>query len=126
MNIEIIVHKARSLKRALQQVEMQVDFAYDDKRGFLSNCPSNLGTCLRASVHLKMPKLVRCQEILNSICDRHNLQLRGVNGEHTESAEAVYDVSNKRRLGLTEYQAVYEMYNGVEELIKTEQQLEEK
>ncbi|XP_071134682.1 arginine kinase-like [Mytilus edulis] len=111
---------------ALQQVEMKVEFAYDDKRGFLSNCPSNLGTCLRASVHLKMPELERCQEILNDICDRHNLQLRGVNGEHTESAEAVYDVSNKRRLGLTEYQAVCEMYNGVEELIQTEQQLEEK
>lgn len=57
---------------------MKVEFAYDDKRGFLSNCPSNLGTCLRASVHLKMPELERCQEILNDICDRHNLQLRGM------------------------------------------------
>ena len=44
----------------------------------------------------------------------------GVHGEHSESKGGVYDISNKRRLGLTEFQAVEEMKNGVLEIIKQE------
>ena len=49
--------------------------------------------------------------------------IAGIHGEHTESEGGVYDVSNKRRLGLTEVQAVTEMYNGVKEFIKLEKEL---
>ncbi|KAL1481094.1 hypothetical protein MTO96_050472, partial [Rhipicephalus appendiculatus] len=45
-------------------------------------------------------------------------------GEHTESEGGVYDISNKRRLGLTEYQAVKEMQDGILELIKLEKAME--
>ena len=48
----------------------------------------------------------------------------GIHGEHTESEGGVYDISNKRRLGLTELQAVTEMYNGVKEIIKMEKDLQ--
>ena len=44
-------------------------------------------------------------------------------GEQTESEGGVYDISNKRRVGLTEIQAVTEMYNGVKRLIKLEKDL---
>ncbi|KAH9372401.1 hypothetical protein HPB48_019973 [Haemaphysalis longicornis] len=44
----------------------------------------------------------------------------GTRGEHTESEGGVYDISNKRRMGLTEYQAVREMQDGIQELIKLE------
>ena len=47
----------------------------------------------------------------------------GVHGEHSESKGGVYDISNKRRLGLTEYAAVNEMKNGVLEIIKEEAKL---
>ena len=50
-----------------------------------------------------------------------NLQIRGIHGEHTESAGGVYDISNKARLGLTEYEAVMQMYNGVATLIEMEE-----
>lgn len=42
----------------------------------------------------------------------------GIHGEHSESKGGVYDISNKRRLGLTEWDAVNEMKNGVLEIIK--------
>lgn len=54
-----------------------------------------------------------------------NIQIRGTRGEHTESEGGVYDVSNKRRLGVTEREVVSEMRNGVLEMIKQEKQLEE-
>jgi protein-arginine kinase len=41
-----------------------------------------------------------------------NLQVRGIHGEHSESEGGVYDISNKARLGLSEYQAVKQMYDG--------------
>lgn len=48
------------------------------------------------------------------------LKIRGIHGEHSESAEGIYDISNKQRLGLTEYQAVRQMYDGVKKLIELE------
>lgn len=50
-------------------------------------------------------------------------QIRGTSGEHTESEGGIYDISNKRRLGLTENEALQEMKNGILELIKQEEQL---
>lgn len=50
-------------------------------------------------------------------------QVRGTRGEHTEAEGGIYDISNKRRLGLTEFQAVKEMQDGILELIKIEKSL---
>jgi creatine kinase len=50
-------------------------------------------------------------------------QVRGTRGEHTEAEGGVYDISNKRRMGLTEYEAVKEMNDGIAELIKLESSL---
>ena len=47
----------------------------------------------------------------------------GIHGEHSESEGGVYDLSNKRRLGLTEYEAVLEMFNGVMDIKKWEEEL---
>ena len=49
-------------------------------------------------------------------------QVRGTTGEHTEAVGGVYDISNKRRMGLTEYEAVKEMQDGILELIKLEKE----
>jgi creatine kinase/arginine kinase len=51
------------------------------------------------------------------------LQVRGTRGEHTEAEGGIYDISNKRRMGLTEFQAVKEMYDGITEIIKIEKSL---
>ncbi|KJH49078.1 arginine kinase [Dictyocaulus viviparus] len=76
-------------------------------------------TTVRASVHIKLPK-VSAKPEFKQICDEMKLQIRGVHGEHSESAEGIYDISNKQRLGLTEYMAVRQMYDGVKKLIELE------
>lgn len=80
-----------------------------------------LGTTIRASVHIKLPKLGADREKLESVAGKFNLQVRGTTGEHTESVGGVYDVSNKRRIGLTEFEAVQEMANGIRALIQEEE-----
>jgi len=99
-----------------------LSFAKRKGLGYLTFCPSNLGTTLRASVHIKIPKLSALPEF-KQFCDNLNIQARGIHGEHTESVGGVYDISNKRRLGLTEFQAIQEMRKGVEECIKKEKSL---
>ena len=108
------------LINAATSIEKFVKFSRDPRMGYVTFCPTNLGTTIRASVHIKVPNLAKNYEELEAIAARYNLQVRGTRGEHSESEGGVYDISNKRRLGLTEFQAVEEMYKGVQELIKLE------
>merc|ERR1719187_1682580 len=98
-------------------------FAERDGLGYLTFCPSNLGTTLRASVHIGVPLLAKKEADLHAFCDRFNLQARGIHGEHTESVGGVYDISNKRRLGLTEFEAIKEMRDGIRCVIEEEKKL---
>ncbi|XP_055631910.1 arginine kinase 1 isoform X2 [Toxorhynchites rutilus septentrionalis] len=113
----------RRLVTAVNDIEKRVPFSHHDRLGFLTFCPTNLGTTIRASVHIKVPKLAKDYAKLESIAAKYNLQVRGTRGEHTEAEGGIYDISNKRRMGLTEYQAVKEMYDGISELIKIEKSL---
>lgn len=82
-----------------------------------------MGTTIRASVHIKVPKLAANKARLEEVASKYNLQVRGTRGEHTEAEGGIYDISNKRRMGLTEFQAVKEMYDGITEIIKIEKSL---
>lgn len=108
------------LVKAVNVIEKKLPFSRDNRLGFLTFCPTNLGTTIRASVHIKVPKLAADKAKLDSTAAKYNLQVRGTRGEHTESEGGVYDISNKRRMGLTEYQAVKEMQDGILELIRLE------
>lgn len=111
------------LADAISQIEKSVEFSYSDHLGYITSCPTNLGTAMRASVHIKLPKLAEDMARFEAICDKHHLQIRGIHGEHSQSEGGVYDISNKRRLGVTEVECVQDMYDGVVELIKTEKEL---
>ncbi|RZF41846.1 hypothetical protein LSTR_LSTR005308 [Laodelphax striatellus] len=113
----------RRLVSAVNDIEKRIPFSHDDRLGFLTFCPTNLGTTIRASVHIKVPKLAANKAKLEEVAAKFNLQVRGTRGEHTEAEGGVYDISNKRRMGLTEYQAVKEMNDGIAELIKIEREL---
>ena len=70
-----------------------------------------------------MPKLGADMEAFKTITDRYHLQIRGIHGEHSQSEGGVYDISNRRRLGVTEVECVQDMYDGVIALIKREKEL---
>lgn len=110
----------KRLVDAVKIIESKLPFSRHDRLGFLTFCPTNLGTTIRASVHIKLPKLAKDRKVLEDVAAKFNLQVRGTSGEHTESVGGVYDISNKRRMGLTEYQAVREMQDGILEMIKLE------
>ncbi len=80
------------------------DFAFDEKLGFLTACPSNLGTGMRASVMMFLPALAitgKIKTLLPTITAA-GMTLRGAFGEGTTAEGYVYQVSNERTLGWTE------------------------
>ena len=111
------------LSNAISKIESKVKFAYTDHLGYLTSCPTNLGTAMRASVHIKLPRLAKDMDLFKKIADQYHLQIRGIHGEHSESEGGIYDISNRRRLGVTEVECVQDMYDGVVALIAREKSL---
>ncbi len=97
-------------------------FAYDEQFGFLTACPTNLGTGLRASVMQFLPALTVngvMPKIIRSI-SRLGLTVRGVYGEGSDAEGYKYQISNEVTLGVTEE----EILNQVEEVVKKVCELE--
>jgi len=101
------------LSRACAAIEKVAEFAHSKELGYITSCPTNLGTALRASVHIHLPFLGLEKGLFKRIADKYNVQIRGAHGEHTETNDHIYDISNKRRLGLSEKDLVQDMYDGV-------------
>lgn len=110
------------LKNAVTALSAQLDFAADQRLGVLSSCPTNIGTGIRASVHIKLPQLAATPELLNQLAAQYHLQVRGQHGEHSESKEPIFDLSNKRRLGLSEVDCIDDLVSGVKAIIMAEKE----
>jgi creatine kinase/arginine kinase len=111
------------LCRAASAIEKVAKFAHDDHLGYITSCPTNLGTALRGSVHVCLPLLSKDKERFESIAKQYNVQIRGIHGEHSESDDGTYDISNRHRLGKGERSLVNEMYAGVKAMINAEKEL---
>lgn len=107
------------LSRAVHALEEKLSFAYDEHLGYLSSCPTNLGTALRASFHIALPELSKRPDF-KELCTSLGLQARGVHGEHSDSEGGIYDISNRRRLGVTEVESVQILYDGTKKLLELE------
>ena len=112
------------LCKAASIIEGVCEFAHDPTLGYITSCPTNLGTAMRASVHIKLPKLCKKKDEFNAIADKYHVQIRGIHGEHTETDDGTYDISNKRRLGRSEKQLVQDMIDGVRAMIDAEKACE--
>jgi creatine kinase/arginine kinase len=96
------------------------DFVFDKARGYLSSCPTNIGTGMRASVHVDLPGFPTKQAVKDYVkTTEWYVDIRGTRGEAT-STEGVrrYDVSNKARLGSNCVEQITTMVNGVKALLE--------
>ena len=111
------------LGRMLTALERRINFARHPRLGYLSSCPTNIGTAMRAGVHIRLPRLEKHPEKLKKIVTAHQLQIRGTGGEKTAVQESVFDISNKHRLGLDEAQIIHTLNKGITALIAAEKRL---
>merc|ERR1712154_424858 len=120
---------ARGIKAVGDSVKAESgkDFMLDAKYGYIHSCPTNLGTGMRASVHVDLPGwTAEGVNILKARCEELHLQPRGTRGESGGQTGITYDISNKHRLGYSEVELVQKMIDGVNTLVKEDQDLAKK
>src|SRR5687768_7538695 len=105
------------------QLEQKLDYAYSVDLGYLTACPTNLGTGIRVSAMLHLPALVLSEQI-NQIVQAVNklgLAVRGLYGEGTEAFGNVFQVSNQMTLGEAETDIVERLNKVLTQLIEHEE-----
>lgn len=105
-------------------LDERLDFAYDEKLGYLTQCPTNLGTGMRASVMLHLPALEKSKAIgrIGGNLSKLGLTIRGAHGEGTEPKGALYQLSNQVTLGISEKAAIENLKNITMQLAAQEEQ----
>ena len=113
------------LKKALDTVEAidGLDFAYSPDFGVITSCPTNLGTGMRASVHVALPNLTsdKTDTKVKAICKPLGLSVRGLGGEHTPIGDdGTVDISPSGRFCIKEGEIIGALYKGLESLVAEE------
>ena len=94
----------KKLKEFTDDLESKVEFIQNEKYGYITACPTNVGSGMRVSVLLHLPALARVG-ILNKLLDQAEsigLSVRGLYGENTSAYGHLYQISNRRTLGISD------------------------
>lgn len=113
-------YKSLSAKDSL--IARSIPFAYDEQLGYLTACPTNLGTGLRASVMLFLPALAlggMMPDVIRSV-NRLGLTVRGAYGEGTQAKGYTFQVSNEVTLGVSEEAIISEVESVVAKIVEME------
>lgn len=117
------------LRKALEEsfklddwLEEKITYAFDEKRGYLTSCPTNVGTGMRASVMMHLPALVMTGKInrLMPAINQLGLVVRGIYGEGSEALGNIFQISNQITLGKSEEDIVEDLESVVYQLIEHE------
>jgi len=113
------------LKESLDIVESieGLKFAQSETFGYITSCPTNLGTGMRASLHIQVPKLTAdgTDTKAKEICKPLGLSVRGLGGEHTPiGADGTIDLSPSARFHIKESEIIVALYKGIQQLMEAE------
>jgi protein arginine kinase len=105
-------------------LEQRVSYAFHDDFGYLTACPTNVGTGMRASVMVHLPALVMTKEIdkVFRALQKINLAVRGLYGEGSRASGDFYQISNQVTLGKSETQILGEIREVIPQIISYERQ----
>lgn len=105
LELENLLNLAIEIDKKLEQL---IPYAYNDKYGFLTSCPTNVGTGLRGSVMVHLPALAKTGNIRKvlEVVNNFDMNIRGVYGEGSKSSGDIYQISNKQSLGISEQEVI--------------------
>lgn len=106
-------------------IDESFNIAYDEELGYLTHCPTNLGTGMRASVMMFLPALTMAGRIngLANQLSKIGLTMRGLYGEGTASQGSIYQISNQITLGITEEDSIKKLEDVIKQLTESEKEL---
>jgi protein arginine kinase len=112
----------KTLNAVDDTLSKKIKFAYGERLGYITACPTNLGTGMRASVMMFLPGLTIYNSLEAAVgaIQRLNMAIRGVYGEGSDSAGYIYQVSNQKTLGLSEQQIIDSVEGSVGHIIDAE------
>ncbi len=122
MDLEALYQEASEID---DQLDRALDISFDEDLGYLTTCPTNIGTGMRASVMLHLPGLSimkRMNRIAQTI-NRFGFTIRGIFGEGSQVYGHIYQVSNQLTLGRTEEQIIETLTEIVQQIIAEEMQI---
>lgn len=107
------------------RIDGKLEIAYSEALGYLTHCPTNLGTAMRASVMMFLPALTMAGKIqaLSSRLSKIGLTVRGFYGEGTDAKGSLYQISNQVTLGITEEEAIRKLSDTVKQITESEHEL---
>jgi len=102
--------------------ESRLEYAYDERKGYLTSCPTNVGTGIRVSVMMHLPALAMTQQInrMLSAITKVGLAVRGLYGEGSESTGNLFQISNQITLGLTEEDIIDNLHRVARQIMEHE------
>lgn len=124
MNIAAAFQEANKIEDITGEL---FDFAFHEKYGYLTSCPTNVGTGLRASYMMFLPALTVAGKIIKLAEElgQYGIALRGTYGEATKSMGSLYQISNQKTLGSTEKEIMEGLDRIVEQVMKQERRQRE-
>jgi protein arginine kinase len=123
------VREAWDLANRIDDIfESSLDYAFDEERGYLTSCPTNVGTGIRASVMIHLPALVLSQQInrILSAIAQVGLAVRGLYGEGSEAIGNLFQISNQITMGQTEQEIIDNLYSVIRQIIEHERAARQK
>lgn len=125
---ELIKQPAAAVLVNDDELDRSLDISYDEQLGYLTTCPTNIGTGMRASVMLHLPGLSimkRMTRIAQTI-NRFGYTIRGIYGEGSQVYGHTYQVSNQLTLGKSELEIIETLTEVVNQIIHEEKQIRQK
>ncbi|MSS62568.1 protein arginine kinase [Velocimicrobium porci] len=122
------IEKAFQLANEIDDIaSSKMEFAFDEKYGYLTTCPTNVGTGLRASYMVFLPALSAAGKLklLSEELNKYGITLRGMYGEGSEGTVNIYQISNQKTLGNKEQEIIDNLNNIVLQVIRQERKRRE-
>ncbi|MBQ8432344.1 MAG: ATP--guanido phosphotransferase [Clostridia bacterium] len=112
----------KNAQQTEKRLDEDFDFAYSEELGYLTHCPTNLGTGMRASVMMFLPALTRggYMDSLAAQLSKIGLAVRGLFGEGSGAAGCMYQISNQITLGITEEDTLKKLKEAVKQITEKE------
>ena len=119
LDIENAMNLAVELDEKLQQI---FNIAVDERYGFLTSCPTNVGTGLKASIMVHLPALSKTGNIrkILEVINNFGMNIRGTYGEGSDSKGDIYQISNKQSIGISEKEIIKNIKLITEKIIEQE------
>lgn len=114
-----------SIDNALEEL---VDYAFSEEYGYLTSCPTNVGTGMRASAMMHLPALVldgHMDRVIRAV-NQAGIAVRGLFGEGSEASGSIFQISNQQTLGVSEQEILQNLNKFLETIIQRERDVRQK